>query len=217
MISYVDYFSGSNTVPPSDFGYVRHNGLSAGPYELVGSTGTVSVRLPPATGASVGRDFIIVNLSSGSYAVQDNAGGAVVTIAAGKTQYFYLTDNTTVAGVWRTYLYGSGVNNLDAGVLAGPGLKAVSTFLVTNNLYRTVSGDYTVITDDRARLVNVTAGTVTISLPQSSVVHDGFWVMIRNSGAGLVTVDGFGTEPVDGSLGKSLSPNESAIFVCNSA
>ncbi len=243
-MSYTDYFSGSDTVPPSQYAYVKHDGLSAGPYTLVWPQEysgtqlvlaaitevevatdsvpdpgglTITVLLPDATGASVGEDFIIANLSADDFVIQSNTGAAIVTIAPGEVQYFYLSDNSTASGTWRTFLYGAGVNNLSASVLAGPGLKAISTYLVTNNLYRTISFNYSIVAADRARLINVTSGTVTTTLPQASTVDDGFWVMIRNSGAGTATVEGFGTELVDGALNKTLSPNESAIFVCNSA
>lgn len=230
MPSYIDAFGGQ-TVPPSEYSYVTYALTGAGnlvwPEQYGGvdlllasimeitSTMDVDVVLPPGNAASTGRDFLIFNTGAFTLTIKDNAGGAVATIAPGIVKYFYLKDNTTVAGGWNAVTYGAGTNTLDAGSLAGEGLKANGTQLQVNLLARTITTDYTVVAADRARGINISSGTVTVNLPQASVIEDGFWVAIRNSSIGSAVVEGFGSETIDGSLNKTLGPNEAAFFLCN--
>jgi hypothetical protein len=231
-MSFTDYFGG-DVVPPSNYAYIRQTLTASTTFvwpEQYGGTETVlasitelasngayTITLPPANEVSVGRDVLLVNISAFLLTVFNNSGGTVTTIPAGVSKYVFLENNSTEAGVWKALTYGAGSNALDAASLAGAGLKASSSQLVTNNQYRGISAAYSVISTDRAKLIVVTSGTITVTCPQASTVQDGFWFMLHNAGAGVATVDGFGAETVDGGANKAIAPDESAIFVCNGA
>lgn len=237
MTSFTDVF-GTDTVPPSEYAYSRVlvSGLvefvwpeQAGPgdvplamiTELTDSALMATplavagdIKLPPADQASVGRDFLLVNIGSVSYAIIDSVGNPVTVIDSGIAKYFYLHDNETPGGLWRVLTYGAGTSAADAASLAGFGLQADGMKLNSNNLGREIGGDYTITFQDRAHIANVIFGTNTISLPQSSApgIGEGFWVGIRNSSIGSQTIEGFASETINGSLSFTLGPNESALF-----
>ena len=60
--------------------------------------------------------------------------------------------------------------------------------------YRAISADYTLVPDDE--LVNVTANTITVTLPTAVGFNDQF--TIKNSGTGLVTLNTTSAQTVDG-------------------
>lgn len=228
MSSFLDVF-GAQTVPPSQFEYVayttavdndffwpeQYSGtglLLASITEINPTSSGVELDLPDATAVSVGRDFLIINVGANLLTIRDTTGGAVATVASGIAKYFYLTDNSTAAGSWSVLTYGAGTNTADAAALAGLGLQASGITLETNNLGREVTTDYIIPVTDRAHIINVTSGTITLTMPQASVAGEGFWVGIRNSSIGSVIIEGYLAETIDDSLNKTLGPNESAMF-----
>lgn len=78
------------------------------------------------------------------------------------------------------------------------------------------SGAYTVATTDRGQLLNCT-GTWSLSLPAAATAGAGFAFAVRNSGSGVITIDGAGSETVDGGLTISLSAGTSAVIVSTGA
>ena len=63
----------------------------------------ITYRLPDATTLIVGAIYEYDNRNSGSAYIQDHSGGAVATMSAGTYLYCRCDDNSTAAGVWRTY------------------------------------------------------------------------------------------------------------------
>ena len=63
--------------------------------------------------------------------------------------------------------------------------------------FKDVSATYTIFTADK--VINCTANTFTVTLP-SSVGLKGQQFTIKNSGAGVITLDGNGTQTIDGAL-----------------
>jgi hypothetical protein len=72
------------------------------------------VTLPPvanSTGGliSVGMSILFANVSlTNSFSVHLSSGAGLLTLAPGQVFYIYLTDNTTVDGIWRTTPFGGG-------------------------------------------------------------------------------------------------------------
>lgn len=67
--------------------------------------------------------------------------------------------------------------------------------------------------------VSVTAGVggVTVTLPAVAAVRVGQWYLIQNAdgGAGLVTIDGDGSETINGVTTKTITLQYSAVLVVN--
>ena len=233
MTTYTSVF-GNETIPPSGFAY-RAVALTAdvtlgwpenttgadtvAPIMNVTATGgTWTITLPAANEVSVGRDFIVRNVGATSFYVKDNAGGAIATVAAGEAKYVYLTSNSTVAGTWSVFTYGTGTSGADSAALAGYGLASISSTLNGSIDTTAVSVTRTIATTDRAQLLAYTGGTVTWYLPDHATMTNGFYTYVANVGTGTLTIDASThSSTIDGSATKSVQPGESLILCCDEA
>ena len=75
------------------------------------------------------------------------------------------------------------------------------------------SGAYTVVAGDRGKLINAT-GTWTLALTAAATLGAGFAFAIRNSGAGVITIDPNSSEQIDGATTMSVGAGTSALLVC---
>ncbi len=90
----------------------------------------------------------------------------------------------------------------------GMGGGTTTTLPFTNK-----TSNYTV--DNTDCVVNCTSGTFTVTLP-TAVVVAGQYYIIKNSGTGVITIDGDGSETIDGAANKTLSVQyESMTVVSN--
>jgi hypothetical protein len=89
------------------------------------STAGLSIALPPGGQGSVGTDIFFRNFGAVAFTVTDSEGNASVLIEAGISQYFYLSDNSTDAGVWQNLTFGAGTSSADAASLQGAGLTTL--------------------------------------------------------------------------------------------
>ena len=76
------------------------------------------------------------------------------------------------------------------------------------------SSAYTVAASDRGVLLNCT-GTWTLSLLAAATAGVGFAVAVKNSGTGVITIDGNASETIDGELTTDIRKSESCFLVCN--
>lgn len=74
----------------------------------VTATGNFVLNLPDARLVSPGQDLLINNIGVSTFRVFDAAGVLLVTIGAGQSYYIFLTDNTTLAGLWSTTPFAGG-------------------------------------------------------------------------------------------------------------
>lgn len=229
MTTYTDTF-GNNTLPPAEYGYreltVTANTTLVWPYNTSDSSTAVSkimnvscaagnvITLPSAKEVSVGEDFLIRNVGANAIIVNDASGVQVATVAVGAASYFYLTNNSTIAGVFGVIGFGVGTSTVDAASLVGYGIKAIGASL--NQAY-TVLPTNTGITVDathRAKFVVFTGGVASFALSAANTLGNDFFVMFRNEGTGTATIDPANTELVDSQTTISIQPGESLMLVC---
>jgi len=98
---------------------------------------------------------------------------------------------------------------VDSNILTAFGLTFGASFL-------TKSTAYTVAAADRGRIIEVT-GTTTITLLAAATAGDGFPILIVNTGAALVTIDGDGAETINGDTTKILPPGAGALLTCDAS
>jgi hypothetical protein len=230
MTTYVSPFTG-DVVQPTDVSYRPItlsanttlfwpiNGNATGNYaarvmEVTPTAGSLSLTMPAANEVSVGTDSLIRNLTGTPFTVLDNAGGTIVTVAANKAQYIYVTTNATTAGTWGVIDFGAGTSSADSATLAGYGLLAVTTTLNQSHPASTFTNGYTFVSSDRAQTKVWASGTGTVNLPAASSVGDNWFFLLKNNGTGSLTVDGSGAELIDLGLTKTFSPDESAFIIC---
>ena len=179
------------------------------------STSGLSINLPEADQGTLGADILFRNLGSSSFVVKDFIGGASVTIAAGSSHYFYLTDNTTAAGVWRNVTFGTGTSSADAASLAGAGLTTVSGQLATTQNVVNVSVAPVITDSTRAATINWVAGIGNISLPSVSTLSIGWFIAFRNNGTGALTFTPSSPQLINGTTSITTNPGDSGYIFYN--
>ena len=172
--------------------------------------------MPPANQASVGQDALIRNVGAVSVTVKDYTGAnTIVTVAAGEAQYIYIVTNATTAGTWGIIAFGIGSSGADAATLAGYGLLAIGQTLNQSQPVTTFSSNYTALTTDRSSTYVWTGGAGTLTLSLASTLADNWFMFLRNSGTGALTVTGTSGDLVNGSTSIALQPADSCIIVCS--
>jgi hypothetical protein len=132
MTTYTDVF-GNNTVAPSGYQYVAvalsanttfewpenavGDDLIAAIMDVTPSGAGLEITLPAANGASTGRDILIRNVGSDTFTIKDNGGSTITTAASGTAKYLFITSNSTAAGTWGVFTYGTGTSSADASAM----------------------------------------------------------------------------------------------------
>lgn len=92
---------------------------------------------------------------------------------------------------------------------------SVDAELASAALYTTSakSGDYTVVADDKGKVIVVTSATAaTITLPTVASVPQGFHVKVMSLGAGRITVEPQGASTIQGEAALDLSEDQSVTL-----
>jgi len=183
---------------------------------VTATTSGLSLYMPPANQTSVGNDALIRNVGANTFTVKtfDNAG-TIISIAAGEAKYIYITNNNTEAGAWGTIAFGVGSSAADAATLAGFGLLASGVTLNQSHPVTTFSTNATATTAYRAQTYVWTGGAGTLTLDTVSNLGNNWFVMLRNSGTGALTVAAQGGTLINGSASIILQPSDSCIVVCS--
>ena len=94
--------------------------------------------------------------------------------------------------------------------------SAVSTAFgkIFFNAVSAESSDYTVVTGDRGKLLSCT-GTITITLIAAATAGDGYVIGIKNSGSGVITVDGYSSETINGQTTYTLYAGDMLVVACD--
>lgn len=233
MTTYTNTFGGTN-IYPSDVSY-RYVSLTIDqvldwPLETAPSTDVVSkimdvnatatslvITMPDATEGSTGETILFNNVGSNTFTVKSSTGVVICAPQSGTTFQIYLTDNSTVSGTWRSFQYGASVSSTNAASLAGLGIKAIATTLNQSIPVSTFNSNYTAGTSDRAKALVWTGGAGTLSFNGASSLGSDWFVNVRNSGTGDLTLDPNSSELINGVSTLVLSPGDSAIVVTNGA
>ena len=177
------------------------------------STSGLVISLPEGNQGTTGADILIRNFGADTFTVEDFTGTGSVSIGPGVSKYFYLSDNSTSAGVWQNVTFGAGTSSADAASLAGPGLVALAGKLnVTQNIVE-VSSPPTITDASRASTFVWTSGNDTINLPTSTSLTGGWFIAFRNSGTGTLTFSPQGTSLINGGATLDINPAESGFIL----
>jgi hypothetical protein len=234
MPSYVNPFSGQ-TISPSQVSYESIsltanlelqwpiNGNDATPASSIidvsaTSSGTGTgwlLELPPATQVSTGQSLIVRNTGANLFTVTDYSGNTIVSVASGISQFIFLSNNSTVNGVWQSVVFGAGTSSANAGALAGYGLLASG--LTLNQALNVTSYFSSAVLDatDRAQFNVWSSGVGSFTLPSAATVGNNWFTIIRNSGSGILTLTPVGTDTIDGNANQQLQLTESLVIVSN--
>lgn len=185
--------------------------------DIVEITSTTSaawtIAIPDATQVSVGQTILFNNLTASNITVRNQGGDTILSVTAGTQWQIYLYNNTTANGSWRVYQFGAGTSTANAGALAGAGLQANGATLETTIDIVNTSTNTTFVTADRAKLYNWEGALGTFTLPSPAVVGSDWYVNVRNSGTGELTLDPPGTALINGSVTLQMAIGDSATVV----
>lgn len=227
-ISYTNPFGGS-PVQPADVSYKAYTATgnlalqwplsnqttsypAARIMDVTASATSITITMPPADEVSDGMDSLVFNVGASTFTLLDASGGTIATVAPGVAKYVYITDNSDEAGTWQTFTFGTGTSAADASVLAGSGLKAISSTLNINSPVTELVTSYTVLTTDRAMLLNWNTGAGTLTLQAAATYGNGFEFYLINLGSGAITVDPNGAETINEAATLTVNPGESCII-----
>ena len=177
------------------------------------STSGLTVILPQGDQGAVGTDILIRNRGASNFTVTAFGGTQSVTMTAGTSRYFYLSDNSTTAGTWQNVQFGTGTSAADAATLQGAGLTTLSGKLaVTGNIVE-VSSVPTLLDSSRAATYVWTGGNTTFTLPTALSLTSGWFIGFRNSGGGTLTLAGQGSSLINGSSSVDVNPGDSGYLI----
>jgi len=177
------------------------------------STSGLIISLPEANQGTTGADILIRNFGGVAFTVQDFAGTGSVSIPAGVSKYFYLSDNSTSAGVWQNVTFGAGTSSADAASLAGSGLVALSGKLNANQNVVEISSAPTLNDASRANVYTWISGNDTITLPTAGSLTAGWFIAFRNSGTGALTFAPQGTSTINAGSSLVVNPGDSGFII----
>ena len=177
------------------------------------STASLVISLPAANQGSLGTDILIRNLGADDFTVEDFSGTGSVLVEVGQSKYFYLSDNTTAAGIWQNVEFGAGTSSADAASLAGSGLVALAGKLNATQNVVEVSSPPTITDASRASTFLWISGNNTVSLPTAASLTAGWFIAFRNAGTGTLTFTPQGTSVINGGASLDVNPGESGFIV----
>lgn len=230
MPIYNDVFGGAN-IYPSEISYSAitlttnvtlswpeetstNQNLATRIIDVTATLAGLSVNLPDANKTGTGNTILFNNRGANTFTVRNAVGTQVITIAPGTLWQVYLSDNSTVAGTWRSLQYGASISQANASALAGTGIVAVGTLLSQSVPVTTFNSSYTAGVTDRAKMFVWTGGAGgTFTLPPAATVGNNWFCYVRNSGSAQVQLDPDGTPTIDGLTTLDLQPGESAVVV----
>lgn len=215
MLSYAAYTTAVDLTLVWQFEALDGSNVMASKLDVVASVASLSVSFPKANLVSVGQDVLVRNVGANTFSILDFDGNALGSVASGEAWYFYLTDNSTEAGMWESIQFGVGTSSASAASLAGLGLAAVLTRINQNLATVSLMNDYTFTANDSASVYRSGGGAITWTFPAATSLGDGWFVYVINAGTGTLTLQPTGAETIDGAASKALQPDESCIVFCD--
>lgn len=228
---YTDVFGGAN-IYPSDVSYSAtaltaditlswpeetsaSANLAARIMDVTPDAAGLIITLPDADKSGTGNTILFNNKGSHDFTVKNAAGVQVVVVTPGTLWQVYLAVNTSAGGTWRAIAYGASSSIADASALAGTGLVAVGSELSQAVPVFNFNSNYTAGASDRAEMFLWTGAAGTLTLPDPGTVGANWFIELRNSGIGALTVDPSGAVQIDGSSTKIYNPGDSSTIVCD--
>jgi hypothetical protein len=183
--------------------------------QVTATTAGLNLLMPSALQVSTGQSVLIQNIGSNSFTVTTASGATIITIASGVAQYIFLTNNSTNDGTWSSVTFGAGTSSANAAALAGDGLVASGTTLNQEYAESAIFSSVTLNSTYRAQFLVWSGGVGTITLPTAATVGNGWFVMVRNGGSGILTLARSGTDTIDSVTSQQLQLTESLVIVSN--
>lgn len=217
QVGYESLVISTNTVLDWPINGTINTNVVASIIQVSATTSGLNLLMPSALQVSTGQSVLVQNIGANPFTVTDVSGNTIVSVASGVAQYVFLTDNSTNNGTWSTVTFGAGTSQANSAALAGYGLTAINTTLNQSYPESSVNSSVTLNSTNRAQFLVWSTGVGTITLPSASTVGNGWFVMIRNGGSGILTLTPSGTDTIDLNASAQLQLTESMVIVSNGA
>jgi hypothetical protein len=181
--------------------------------DCVATLGNLNILLPDATQGSLGTDILMRNLGLNDFVVTDADGGQSVTVAVGKSRYFYLTNNTSLGGTWANVEFAAGTSYADAATLQGAGLTTISGKLATTQNIVNVTTTPTITNASRAATFVWNSGAGMFPLPTIGSLSTGWYIGFRNAGTGSLTIIPQSPTLINGQASIVANPGDSGYII----
>jgi hypothetical protein len=181
--------------------------------DCVATVSNRSILLPDASQGALGTDILLRNLGLNDFVVKDANGGQSVTVAVGKSRYFYLTNNTSLGGTWANVEFAAGTSYADAATLQGAGLTTVSGKLATTQNIVNVSTTPVINDASRASTFVWSGGAGTFNLPAILTLSTGWYIGFRNGGTGSLTIAPQSPTVINGQSTIVVNPGDSGYII----
>ena len=181
--------------------------------DCVASTAGLTISLPDATQGAVGTDILFRNLGLNSFFVEEADGGGTFTVGVGQARYVYLTDNTSIGGLWGNIEFGAGTSFADAAQLQGAGLTTISGKLATTENIVNVTSPPTINDASRAATFVWNSGAGSFTLPLISSLSTGWYIGFRNNGTGALLISPQSPSLINGQSSITANPGDSGYII----
>jgi len=191
------------------------NAVEAPASRIINATATATnktILLPDATQGTLGADILICNVGSYAFFVTNAASGQSVSIAPGISLYFYLTNNSTVGGIWNNVTFGAGTSSASAAALQGAGLTTLAGQLATTQNIVDVTSSPTINDASRAATFVWGGGAGTFTLPLPTSITTGWYIGFRNSGTGALSLTAQSPATINGVSAVVANPGDSGFI-----
>jgi len=166
---------------------------------------------------------LTIAAGSQSFTVQSGkqfAAGQYVMIIRSADPAYYMWGTVT------SYNAGSGALAINAIATAGTGSYSGWSVSLSGVIgpqgapprayLRSQSSNYTAVLGDMACIIDCT-GSWTLSLTAAATLGDGYYVWVRNTGSGTITIDPAGAETIDGAATVTLPAGHYCMLQCDGA
>lgn len=174
-----------------------------------------NVTLPPGNEGTVGADSLIRNIGIVPFTVYNADNSQSQVIQPGQSWYYYLTNNTTVGGIWSLVQFGTGTSTADANSLVGDGLAVNDGRLEVTQKVIDITTQPAITDNDRATTYNWTSGNGTLLLPQVSSLTTGWFINFRNNGTGNLILQPQGIATINNQSTVTTYPGDSGVIILN--
>ena len=232
MAFFTDIFGG-DAIKPSDVSYssitmadtlqlswesnqTKLTTLTTKIMDLSCSAAYKKVYVADATLVSTGETILFNNIGTYAIEIVNHIGITICNVLPGTAWQLYLTDNSSIGGVWRSVQFGAFTSIANAGVLAGYGIKAIGATLNSAITTQTRSSTATLnlSVNDRAKCYNLNSSTViTVNLPQVTDIDADWFIILRNSSINNVNIHT--TSSINGDASIALAVGQSIIILCD--
>ena len=84
--------------------------------------------------------------------------------------------------------------------------------IIGGNGITSTAGSYSALSTDQGKLIYATGAGATISTPDATDVDDPFVFGVRNASAGTITIDGFGSQTIDGAANVTMQSGDGTLL-----